>query len=225
MCAVFSDARKTLLSGRVKEASGEKWSHAQRGQRLGGLQQRDAGGAPVGSVLGPSPLSGTLPPGGGEDRHPVRLCAAAGLRAPAGEAAHPLSQVWSAPPTAHAMTASELSRTRRRPATRSEMGPHLKMIFWVGLRTFPHLAVISLQPPRAATTHREEACLSRGSPTAATSLIFLTLASFPGCLPLQNKEFLSILCPPAASVPMNSAVHVGPRRKEQRQQPLGPTSV
>lgn len=196
MCSVFSDTRKTGLSGHVKEASGERWSQAQRGQRLGGLEQRDAAVLPSGLRSVPPLYREPSLPAAARTGRPVRLCAVAGLRAPAGEAAHPLSQVWSPPPTAHAMTASHLSCARRRQATRSEMGPHMKMIFWVGWRTFPHLAVISLQPPRAATTHREEACLSGGSPTAATSQIFLTLSSFPCCLPLQNKEFLLILCPP-----------------------------
>lgn len=138
VCSGLSDTRETVLSGHVKEACGE-WSRAQRGQRLGGCRSETRAVLPSGLCLAPPLYREPSLPAAARTRHPVRLCAVAGLRAPAGEAAHPLSRVWSPPPTAHAMTASHLPCARRRQAKRSEMGPHMKMIFWVGLRTFPPL--------------------------------------------------------------------------------------
>ena len=95
------------------------------------------------------------------------------------------------------MTAVHLRCTPTRQATHSEAGPHRNTIFWVGLRNIPHLAVSThaLDALEEAGLFRE-ASLKLPPPRSS-----LHSRLFPGCLPLQNKGSLWVLCPPRASAP------------------------
>lgn len=95
------------------------------------------------------------------------------------------------------MTAVHLRCTPTRHATHSEAGPHRNTIFWVGLRNIPHLAV---------STHALDALEEAGLFREASLRLPPPRSSLhsrlsPGCLPLQNKGSLWVLCPPRASAP------------------------